>query len=351
VLAASGIPNGISKWRASKHCADNLEVAWPTAENAYCRASGILQPTLETMKERLEYAVVWTILKFLGAMPRSMARGLAATVARMMYAMLPKLRKTAEFNLRLAFPEWGGAQRQSTIRGMVRNLGWMAAEFARLPRYTKEDIERVVILDGHENFLEGQRRGKGVLYLTGHIGAWELSSFAHALYGFPLHYMARPLDNPEVDGLVNRYRCLSGNRPVFKNESARALLKILRDAGTVGILADQNTLPAEGVFVDFFGTPACTTTGLARVALHTDAAVVPGYAYWDARIEKYRLRFEPSVELIRSGDTERDVLVNTQTFTKVIESIVREHPEQWVWVHARWKTRPKGEAPLYDFLS
>jgi len=302
------------------------------------------------MREWFEYAAVWVILKVLGAMPRSMGRGLAAGVARTMYALLPKLRKTAEFNLRLAFPEWGNGQRDAVIRGMVQNLGWMAAEFARLPRYTKENIEEVVILDGHENFLEGQRRGKGVLYLTGHIGAWELSSFAHALYGFPLHYMARPLDNPRVDGLVNRYRCLSGNRPVFKNESARSLLKILRDAGTVGILADQNTMPEEGVFVDFFGTPACTTTGLARVALHTDAAVVPGYAYWDAGVGKYRLRFEPVVELSRSGDTERDVLVNTQKFAKVIEEIVRKYPKQWVWVHARWKTRPPGEAGLYDFL-
>jgi len=303
------------------------------------------------MTEWFEYAAVWAILKVLGALPRSMARGFAAGAARMMYALLPKLRKTAEFNLRLAFPEWTDAQRRTAIRGMVRNLGWMAAEFARLSRYTKENIEQVVVLDGHENFLEGRRRGKGVLYLTGHIGAWELSSFAHALYGFPLHYMARALDNLRVDDLVNRYRCLSGNRPIFKNESARALLKILRDAGTVGILADQNTMPEEGVFVDFFGTTACTTTGLARVALHTDAAVVPGYAYWDKEILKYRLRFEPPVELIRSGDTERDVFVNTQKFTKVIEAIVREHPEQWVWVHARWKTRPKGDAPLYDFLS
>jgi KDO2-lipid IV(A) lauroyltransferase len=230
---------------------------------------------------------------------------------------------------------------------MVRNLGWMAAEFSRFPRYTRENIEEVLILDGHENFLDGQRRGKGVLYLTGHIGAWELSSFAHALYGFPLQYMARPLDNERVDRLVNRYRCLSGNEPIFKNESARALLKILKEAGTVGILADQNTMPGEGVFVDFFGKAACTTTGIARVALHTDAAVVPGYAYWDASIGKYRLRFEPAVELARTGNTERDVFVNTQRFAKVIEEIIRKYPEQWVWVHARWKARPKGEAELY----
>jgi Kdo2-lipid IVA lauroyltransferase/acyltransferase len=303
------------------------------------------------MSEWLEYAVVWVLLTGLGILPRPVARGLAATAAGAAYALLPKLRKTAEFNLRLAFPEWGKAQRKATLSGMVRNLGWMAAEFARLPQYTRENIESVVTLDGHENFIEGQQRGKGVLYLTGHIGAWELSSFAHALYGFPLHYIARPLDNPRIDRLVNGYRCLSGNLPVFKNESARALLKILRDAGTVGVLADQNTMPEEGVFVDFFGTSACTTTGLARVALHTGAAVVPGYAYWDEAIRKYRLRFDPPVELIRTGDTERDVFANTQKFAKVIEGIVRKHPGQWVWVHARWKTRPKGEPRLYEFLS
>jgi KDO2-lipid IV(A) lauroyltransferase len=299
------------------------------------------------MKEWLEYAAVWAILKALGALPRGVARRWAASVARILYAMLPRLRHTAEFNLRLAFPDWDEARRGAVIRGMVRNLGWMAAEFAHMPRYTRETIDQIVVLDGHENFLEGQRRGKGVLYLTGHIGAWELSSFAHALYGFPLHYMARPLDHARVDALVNRYRCLSGNQPIFKNESARALLKILKDAGTVGILADQNTMPEEGVFVDFFGKPACTTTGIARVALHTDAAVVPGYAVWDESSGKYRLRFEPAVELLRTGDSERDVFVNTQKFTKVIEEVVRKYPEQWVWVHARWKTRPKGEASLY----
>ncbi len=299
------------------------------------------------MKEWLEYAAVWVILKMLGALTRGVARSFAAMVARVLYAVLPRLRRTAEFNLRLAFPEWDEARRRDVIRGMVRNLGWLAAEFARFPQYTRENIEDLVVLDGHENFLEGQRRGKGVLYLTGHIGGWELSSFAHALYGFSLNYMARPLDNARVDALVNRYRCLSGNLPIFKNESARALLKILKESGTVGILADQNTMPEEGAFVDFFGKSACTTTGIARVALHTDAAVVPGYAVWDESIGKYRLRFEPAVELVRTGDSERDIFVNTQKFAKVIEEIIRKYPEQWVWVHARWKTRPKGETELY----
>jgi len=301
------------------------------------------------MKEWIEYALVWAVVKTMGNLPRPLARSIGAGLARILYFLLPKLQRTADVNLHIAFPDGSDAQRKAIERAMVRNLGWMAAEFARFPRTTKENISQLVVLDGNENFLEGQRRGKGVLFLTGHIGAWELSSFAHALFGYPLHYMARPIENRRIDALVNGYRCLSGNQPIFKNESARVMLKVLKEAGTVGILADQNTMPNEGAFVEFFGKLACTTSGIARVALHTDAAVVPGYIVWDEGLQKYRLRFEPPVELLRTGDLERDVVANTQNFAKIIEAIVRKYPEQWVWVHGRWKTRPEGERPLYDF--
>jgi Kdo2-lipid IVA lauroyltransferase/acyltransferase len=301
------------------------------------------------VREWCEYVAVWFILQGLEILPRPIARGIAVGITRLLYACLPRLRKTAEVNLRVAFPDWTESQRQIVIQGMLRNLGRMAAEFARLPKYTKQNIQQIVVLDGQENFLEGQRRGKGVLILTGHIGGWELSSFAHSLYGYPLHYMARPIENAKIDALVNRYRSLSGNQPIFKNKSARVMLRVLKEAGTIGILADQNTLPQEAVFVDFFGKAASTTTGIARVALHTDAAVVPGYAVWDEEIGKYRLRFEPPVELIRTGNAERDVQDNTQKFTKVLEEIIRKYPEQWIWLHGRWNTRPQGEPPLYQF--
>ena len=301
------------------------------------------------MREWFEYAAVWLVVKGLGRLPRSLARRFAVAAMRSFYALLPRLRKTAETNLRIAFPDWNETQRESVLGGMLRNLGWMAAEFARFPKYSRANIEQIVVLDGHENFMKGQRRGKGVLYLTGHIGAWELSSFAHALYGYPLRYMARPIENHRIDALVNKYRCLSGNQPIFKNESARVTLKVLKEAGTIGVLADQNTMPQEAVFVDFFGKAASTTTGIARLALHTDAAVVPGYAVWDKDLGKYRLRFEPPVELVRTDDAERDILENTQKFTSVLEDIIRKYPEQWVWVHGRWNTRPSGEPPVYDF--
>ncbi len=301
------------------------------------------------MGEWLEYGAAWLALKSLGLLPRPVARAVGAWVAAAVYCFRPPLRRAAAFNLRLAFPEWTAAQRRHAIRGLVRHIGWMAGEFSQFPKYTRKNIERVVALDGFEHFAAAERRGKGVLFLTGHMGAWELAPFAHALYGHPLHFLVRPIENARVDALVNRYRCLSGNSPIDKNQSARAMLKTLRDGGTVGILADQNTSLEEGVFVNFFGIPACTTTGLARIALHTDAAVVPAYVFWDAGLRKYRLRFEPAVELARSGDEAADIRENTARFTRVIEDYARRHPDQWLWVHRRWKTRPPGEKPLYPF--
>lgn len=302
------------------------------------------------MKEWFEFALAWLVLKSIGLLPRPIARVIAALTVRILLAMLPRLRRIAQFNLRLAFPEWNDAKREVAIRNMTRYLGWQAVEFARFSGYNRENIEEIIEIENHENFLEAQRRGKGVLILTGHIGAWELSSFAHAIYGYPMHYLARPLDNAPLDAFVNHYRGLSGNRPIYKNESARAVLKTLTGGGIVGILADQNTLPEEGVFVDFFGKAACTTTGIARLALHTGAAVVPGYAYWDSAARKYKLRFDPPIEIAETGDSERDIVENTQRFAKITEDIIRKFPDQWVWVHARWKTRPKDEPPLYDFL-
>ncbi len=301
------------------------------------------------MRERIEYLAAWSLLKGMGLLPRWLARPLGAMLARIAYWARPSLRRAANFNLALAFPEWTPAMRRHVIRRMVRNIGWMGAEFTQFPKYNRENIERVIILDGNENYLEAMRRGKGLFFLTGHMGPWELSSFAHAVYGYPCHFLARQIDNSRVDALVNSYRCLSGCRVIEKNDAARSVLRYLREGGAIGVLADQNTSLEEGVFVPFFGIPACSTSGLARIALRTDAAVVPGYAFWDDEIGKYRLRFEPAVDLVRTGDEDQDVVANTAKFMKVVEDFARAHPDQWLWVHKRWKTRPPGEKPIYPF--
>lgn len=299
------------------------------------------------MREWCEYAAVLAILKFLGLLPRSMARAAAAALARLLLLCFPRLQRAAMTNLRLAFPNWTDAQRRDAIRLMSRNLGWMAAEFAHFPKLTPQNISEVVVREGFENFEAAKQRGKGVIFLTGHMSAWELAPFAQALYGQPLSFLARAIENQRVDALVNRYRCLSGNQPIEKNNSARAMLRVLRDSGTVGILADQNTSVDEGVFVDFFGVPASATTGLPRLARHTGAAVVPGFLFWDGATRKYILKFEPALSLQQTEDEEADIRENTARCAKVIENYIRAHPQQWLWVHKRWKNRPPGEPSLY----
>jgi Kdo2-lipid IVA lauroyltransferase/acyltransferase len=301
------------------------------------------------MREWLEYAAAWTGLKALGLLPRGAARQVGALFAAIAYRLRTPLRRAAIFNLGVAFPEATGPEREQILRGMIRQIGWMAGEFSQFPKYTAANIARVVTIDGAEYFDCAQRRGKGVLFLTGHMSAWELAPFAHALCGHPLHFLVRPVANPRVDALINRYRCLSGNRPIEKNRSARAILKVLAEGRTVGILADTNSSLEEGVFANFFGVPASTTSGLARIALRTGAAVVPGFLAWDDAQGKYRLQFARAVELLRTGDEEADVRANTSLFTSIIEAYVREHPDQWLWVHKRWKTRPAGEPAMYPF--
>jgi KDO2-lipid IV(A) lauroyltransferase len=157
----------------------------------------------------------------------------------------------------------------------------------------------------------------------------------------------RRLDNRLLDEYVNSIRCLHGNRVLPKDDFARGLLTAMRAGETVGILMDTNMTPPQGVFVNFFGIPACTASGLARIALRTDASVVPGFCVWDGVLRKYKLKFDPAVELVRSGDEDADIVANTARFTAKIEEFVRKYPEQWLWVHRRWKTRPEGEKGLY----
>jgi len=300
------------------------------------------------IRHRLEYLAAASLLKFLGWLPHRLARGVGAVLATLSYELWPRLRRVGFFNLRLAFPDWPDRRRRQVLFGLFRNFGRMLADFAHLPSLNRGNIERLIIYDGFENYAQAREQGKGVLFLTAHFGNWELSSFAHGVYGYPLNFIVRELDNPLIDALVNRYRCLSGGRAIEKKESAREVLRAFQRGEALGILADQNMLPAEGVFVEFFGRPACTTTGPARLVQKTGVPVVLGLVIWDAPMRKYRLRFDP-VAWIKREDPEEEILVNTANFTRLIEDYVRRYPDQWLWVHRRWKTRPPGEPPLYPF--
>jgi KDO2-lipid IV(A) lauroyltransferase len=299
------------------------------------------------MRQRLEYALAWLIIKILGGLPRPLARAAAIALSWTIYLVHVRLRSVGMRNLALAFPEKTRRERARILRGVFTSLGRQLAEVCLFPKYTLENVGKVVVYDGFENFERALARGKGVLFLTAHLGAWELSAFTHSLYGHPLHIVMRPLDNAYLDRLMRRYRTMHGNSTVDKDDFVRGLLSAMKAGETVGILMDTNMTPPQGVFADFFGIPACTASGLARIALRTDAAVVPGFTTWDPGLRKYRLRFDPALKLIRTGNDDADVLANTALFTKVIEGYVRKYPDQWLWVHRRWKTRPAGEASLY----
>jgi KDO2-lipid IV(A) lauroyltransferase len=280
-------------------------------------------------------------------MPRPLARGFAVGLAQIVYLLHGRLRRVGMRNLELAFPEKSRTERARILRGEFTSLGRQLAEVCHFPGFTLENVQQVVIYDGLGNYERAYARKKGVLFLTAHFGGWELSAFTHSLHGHWMHVVMRPMDNVYLDRTIRRYRTMHGNKTVDKDDFVRGLLAAIKAGEVVGILMDTNMTPPQGIFVDFFGIPACTASGLARIALRTDAAVVPTFTIWDAALGKYRLRFDPALELIRTGDQEADIAANTQMFTKVIEEYVRKYPEQWLWVHRRWKTRPEGEAGLY----
>ena len=291
---------------------------------------------------------MWLLLRLLGLLPRGAARAVGAGVGALAYRLMGRLRGVGETNLRLAFPEMEPAERERILRTEYRNLGWQLAEFCLMPRYTAENTRGFIRYEGLENYLAARDRGRGVLIVTGHLGAWELSSYWHSLMGYPMGMVIRRLDNERVDRLVNGIRCAHGNRVLHKDDFARGLLGSMRKGETVGILMDTNMTPPQGVFVDFFGHAACTASGLARVALRTGAAVLPGFLLWDESEQKYVLRFGEELALVRTGNDDADTVANTQLFTAAIEGYVRRYPEQWLWLHRRWKTRPAGEPPLYN---
>jgi Kdo2-lipid IVA lauroyltransferase/acyltransferase len=287
------------------------------------------------------------IFQALGLLPRHTAIAVGKGIASLIRKIIPRLRRHAQANLNLAFPELEAAERERIEKGAFQNLGRALAETANFPKLSRENIEKIVEYQGLENYHSAVAQGRGVILLTGHLGAWELSVFAHSIYGFPMSFLARRIDNPLVENLAETNRARFGNRSIDKKGSLREVLKTLKSCGVVGILADLNSAREEGVFIDFFGKKACATAGVATLALRTGAVVLPGYLIWDEAKKIHRLCFEPALETINTGNQKEDVILNTQRYASVLEKVIRRHPDQWLWIHRRWRTRPEGEAEIY----
>ncbi|MFB3829476.1 MAG: lysophospholipid acyltransferase family protein [Bryobacteraceae bacterium] len=289
----------------------------------------------------IEYGTAWVAVQTLAAAPGGLAWRLARAYAGVLDRALPRLRRTALRNLEFAMPELDEAGRLRTVEEVFDSIARVLAAFAKFPRIQRRNVAEWIRCEGLEYYREAKRRGKGVLVATAHLGNWELSAYAHALLTEPMNVLVRPLDNPYIDRMVERRRALSGNRVIAKKDFARGILAALRRNEAVGILIDQNAAPENGVFVDFFGVPACAGTGFARLAAHSGATVIPGFATWSGEERRYVLRFYPPVPV--SGDA----AVDTAAVQRALEAAIRREPGQWLWIHRRWKTRPAGEPPLY----
>lgn len=299
------------------------------------------------MRKLCEYLIVVGGVRLLQALPRPIALRLGEGLGRLAFALYRPRRAVALRNLALAFPEWPAPERQRVAAASFAHLGRMVAEVCHFPRLAQAGLRGIVSYEGLEHYLAARARGRGVILMTGHFGAWELSAFAHARNGHPSTVVVRALANRRVDALVNRLRGLSGNRLIERKQALRKLLAGLRQGESVAALIDQNVAAREGVFVEFFGRPACTTPGLAALARLSGAPVLPSFLVTDRATDTYRLIFEPEVELARTGDPEADDRTNTARFIGVLEAYVRKEPELYFWAHRRWKTRPAGEPPIY----
>lgn len=292
----------------------------------------------------VEYWLARAVIASLEFTPLPFASALARFYARSLDLVLPRLRRIARRNLTMAMPNATDVERRRIADGVFRSIARLLLAFARFPSIGKQNVASWIRYQGFEHFENARLRGKGVLFATAHLGNWELSAFCHAILSRPMHIVVRPLDNPRIDAMVEARRALSGNRLNDKREFIRPILKALRDNEAVGILVDQNSSLDGGVFVDFFGIPACVNTSFAKLAAHSGAAVIPGFALWSETERKYILRFYPEVPM--TGDPAED----TRAIQKALESAIAEYPDQWLWIHRRWKTRPANEPSLYNDL-
>lgn len=298
----------------------------------------------------IEYAGAWVALGLLGLLPRGAAIRTATWILLAVPKLLPKLRKTGLRNLEIAFPEKTVTERDAILRGTFENLGRVLGDLSQFRKYTRERLAELIdfnLDDETKNLYKMQKTGQGFLITTGHLGNWEMLVLGFAALYEPISYLARPLDNPMLDDMLNARRTTFGNTPINKKNSARLAITILRDGGILGILSDVNAQVKEGVFVPFFGVPACTSSGAAVMAIRSNALIYPTFCVWDKDIDRYKFVHGTLLKPANSGDRKQDIIDTTAAFTAEIEKIIRAYPDQWMWIHRRWKTRPPGKPEVY----
>lgn len=298
---------------------------------------------------RLQAIALRGLIGFLRALPLGIGLRLGAVVGELLYVLDARDRRIALINLGFAFPERTEAEHRRILRASCRNLGRMAVEFCHLPDLRADVVqERLSFAD--EPYWRARlkaARETGAIILTAHFGNWELFAYAHGLLGHPVTLIHRPMRNPLIDTIIDPIRGQAGTRSLAKKAAAREAIRVLRRHELLVVPSDQNQTHAYGVFVDLFGKLACTTSGAARLAAITGAPIVPAFLVREGESARHRVELLPDIDLVHTDDAEADVVTNTQRCSDAIAAMIRRYPEQWIWFHRRWKTRPPGESPIY----
>jgi KDO2-lipid IV(A) lauroyltransferase len=279
------------------------------------------------------------LLAVFHGIPRFVRKGMFLSIFFLFYHIGTKSRLITLHNLMRSFPEKDTKEIIKITKGVYRHFAIVAAEFFDLPYITKDNIHEWVDVEGVENFQAGIAKGKGMLSIVAHFGNWELMTIAGPMYLKPMYIVYRPLDNHVIDNIVEYVRTMQGNDMIPKGGSGKRIMELLRENNLIGILSDQNVAHYEGVFVDFFGRTACTGVGLAVMAMRSGAPVLPAFMARQ-KSGKYKFIIKPTIEAVCTDNYENDLVVNTQRFTKIIEEVIREYPDQYFWFHQRWKTKP-----------
>jgi len=305
--------------------------------------------TAVRFRYRVEYLIFRIAFALFAALPLAAALRLGAWLGALLCICDVPDRRVALVNLAIAFPEKSPAEHRRILRASCRNLGRVAVEFCHLPRLDARTINDVLTFADRGAWHRALARAdeRGAVIVTAHFGNWELLAYAHGLLGHPITLVHRPMHNPLFDDAITAIRAGAGTRAVKKKAAAKEALRALKRHSILVIPTDQNQTFSAGVFVDFFGKLACTSPGAARLAMLTGAPVLPVFLVREGESAHHRVEVLPEIEMVNSGDRVADIVTNTQRCSTVIEAIIRRYPEQWIWFHKRWKTRPVGEPRLY----
>jgi Kdo2-lipid IVA lauroyltransferase/acyltransferase len=278
-------------------------------------------------------------------LPRRWTLGLGRALGRLLADLDPRHVAIAAENLRQAFPHWDEPRRLRTARAVYAHFGQTLLDILWMAGQPRERLLSLIVEEGRENADRVRADGRGVVYVTGHFGNWEFYGVAFGWLGEPVGVVARPLDNPALEARLTAFRTRSGNTVISKRRALQDILRLLRQGAGVAILVDQNVQEQDGIFVEFFGRPAATTTVAAALAVKTGCALLP--VHCEARPDgRYTFVYGRPLEWTTTGNRQDDIARLTQALTTVIEGWVRERPEQWLWMHRRWKTRPRPGAEV-----